>query len=320
MNTIIRHSHDAVEAALDYAARGWHVFPCAADKSPLTDNGFFVATTDAAIIRGWRWPFVGLRLGECSGLSGLDIDVREGVNGYDSLAALGLKPEAALMDLTPTLGGRHLYFRFLSSSNFDIAPGLQFKNNGYFIIPPGAGREWLAEGSPEPVPEWLRVLVGVRALTGYKEGTVSPSIPSNSPFEHSSLGSWKPIGPTRNIRSRTALILRWLDRTLPGERSKNFYRAVCMFAEIELEGKLKPDVSDQLLLGSAKENGLVAEYGIEACRATIKSARARVRSHYPDTDASRGDASRDGSLPRHPACTPYGADNGEPSEPSNIDV
>src|SRR5262249_22658950 len=143
---------NGVEAALSYAQRGWHVFPCCAeDKSPLTPDGFYDATTDERVIRRWRWPLVGLRLGECSGLSGLDIDVRQGgLNGYESLAALGLRAEASLSDASPTLGGRHLYYRFLPGDNFDIAPGIQFKNNGYFVIPPGAGREWLSDGSPEP--------------------------------------------------------------------------------------------------------------------------------------------------------------------------
>jgi hypothetical protein len=233
-------------------------------------------------------------------LSGLDIDVREGVNGYASLAALGLKPEAALMDLTPTLGGRHLYFRYLSGRNFDVAPGIQFKNNGYFIIPPGAGREWLAEGSPELAPEWLRVMVGVRALKVGGTDRVQEGAVLTSPPSH---GDWKPIGPTRNVRSRTALILRWLERTRPGDRSKNFYRAICMFAEIELEGKLKPNISDQLLLGAAKINGLVETYGAEACRDTITAARARVRSHYPDVDGQAHHGARNED--QHSSCTPY---------------
>jgi len=206
---------NGVEAALNYARRGWHVFPCAPDKSPLTPDGFYNATTNAAVIRGWHWPLVGLRLGERSGLSGLDIDVREGgVNGYASLTALGLKPEASLMDLSPTLGGRHLYFRFLPGNNFDIAPGLQFKNNGYFVIPPGEGRSWLSFSDPSPAPEWLRVLIGVRALSG-RQGVQGGAVLSLPLGPGLGGGDWKPIGQTRNVRSRTALIVRWLERTLP---------------------------------------------------------------------------------------------------------
>src|SRR5262249_4135094 len=121
----------------------------------------------------------------------------------------------------------------------------------------------------------------------------------SSPSPHDP-GTWKPIGPTRNLRSRTALILRWLERTRPGERSKNFYRAVCMFAEIELEGKLKPHVSDHLLLGAARTNGLVAAYGIEACRETLQAARAKVRAHYPNGFPRDGDEDRG----QYPSCTP----------------
>ena len=38
-----------VESALQYAGRGWAVFPCQPrGKAPVTSNGFHAATTDAA--------------------------------------------------------------------------------------------------------------------------------------------------------------------------------------------------------------------------------------------------------------------------------
>jgi hypothetical protein len=48
-----------LEAALEYAANGYPVFPCRpGTKKPLTRNGFKNATTDAETIKGWgsRWP------------------------------------------------------------------------------------------------------------------------------------------------------------------------------------------------------------------------------------------------------------------------
>lgn len=35
-----------IEAALKYAEKGWSIFPCKIDKTPLTENGFKGATKD----------------------------------------------------------------------------------------------------------------------------------------------------------------------------------------------------------------------------------------------------------------------------------
>ena len=45
-----------LDAALGYAARGWHVFPCLPlSKEPAIKNGFYGATTNPETIkRYWR--------------------------------------------------------------------------------------------------------------------------------------------------------------------------------------------------------------------------------------------------------------------------
>ena len=67
-------------SALQYAARGWSVFPChPQDKRPVIENGLHGgATTDPAQIRAWwtEWPgaMIGVRTGEVSGIWCLDFD------------------------------------------------------------------------------------------------------------------------------------------------------------------------------------------------------------------------------------------------------
>ena len=47
-------SKPLMEFALDYARRGWHVFPCKpSDKAPYIAGGLNSATTDPDVIRDW---------------------------------------------------------------------------------------------------------------------------------------------------------------------------------------------------------------------------------------------------------------------------
>ena len=80
--------NDLLEAALQYAARGWHAFPLRPrSKMPAIakkdgGRGFLDATTDPATIEAWwgRWPAanIGLATG-ASGLVVLDPDGPEGL-------------------------------------------------------------------------------------------------------------------------------------------------------------------------------------------------------------------------------------------------
>src|SRR5262249_37813500 len=62
-----------VEFALDYARRGWPVFPSSPrDKAPLVGGGFNSATTDPETVRQWwmTWPhaMIGVPTGSRSGV------------------------------------------------------------------------------------------------------------------------------------------------------------------------------------------------------------------------------------------------------------
>src|SRR5919206_859445 len=108
-----------LDASLQYAARGWPVFPCRASepgrKRPHTGRGFHDASLDTRTIRRWwaTWPdaLIGVPTGAPIGAVVLDIDTKDAVaNGFDTLEDLG----HAILPQTPMVhtgsGGLHVYF------------------------------------------------------------------------------------------------------------------------------------------------------------------------------------------------------------------
>lgn len=142
---------------LDYAARGWPVFPChwvgERRKRPLTAHGLHDASRDPAIIAGWwrRWPeaLIGVPTGRAIGAVVLDVDVKDDrANGFDTLDTLGF----AILPETPMVhtasGGLHLYFVAPEGVDFrntggargrGIGPGLDWRGTGGYVIAPSAG-------------------------------------------------------------------------------------------------------------------------------------------------------------------------------------
>ena len=161
-----------------YAERfAWPVFPCQwqgpARKRPLITGGFREASTQRREIeRRWRrWPLalVGLATGRRSGIVVLDVDRKGGINGFDTLDALG----AAILPVTPLVhtasGGLHLYFRApddeirntAGARGRGLGPGLDIRGDGgYAIVPaPGSRYRWdpvchLRDTPILPLPAW----------------------------------------------------------------------------------------------------------------------------------------------------------------------
>lgn len=138
--------------ALEYAARGWRVFPLKAStdnrdgKTPRRGLPWrSVATTDQATIHEW-WSEddygVGVATGE-SGLVVIDVDIEGDKNGYLALGALGLPATYAVR--TPR-GGLHLYFEAdgqfpignsKGSDPHGLAPGIDVRGIGGYVCAPG---------------------------------------------------------------------------------------------------------------------------------------------------------------------------------------
>lgn len=142
-----------LDAALDYAARGWAVFPLAeGTKIPCIQGGFTQATTDEEQIRLF-WSVrprcnIGIATGGMSnGLVVIDVDLDndKGEDGYIALKAWeaehGELPEGACA--TTPRGGMHLYFvsdePFSGSVNHEA--GIDVRADGGYVVAPPSVRE-----------------------------------------------------------------------------------------------------------------------------------------------------------------------------------
>jgi putative DNA primase/helicase len=167
----------ALDAARQYAARGWPVFPVkprakvpyfhAADLA----HGLKGASTDLSLLLQWwgRWPGANVGIATGSTVVVLDVDLRTG--GYETLHEL--EAEHGPLPETPRAltggGGLHFYlsaFGLWVPTRIGLAPGIDFKGvGGYVVTPPsvhetGRSYEWEVGFSPDdvplaPVPRWL---------------------------------------------------------------------------------------------------------------------------------------------------------------------
>jgi hypothetical protein len=162
------------EEALGYAARGWPVFPCHLPKKlPAIKDWGRAATTDRDAIRLWwkKWPtaVIALPTGARSGFVVLDVDTKNGVWGFDTLADLGrsILPDAPLAHTRS--GGLHVYFACHpnveirnSAGAHGLGPGLDVRGQGGLVVLPSenSGYSWDPHWNfdtvlPPAAPAWL---------------------------------------------------------------------------------------------------------------------------------------------------------------------
>jgi hypothetical protein len=163
---------DALATALAYVERlNWPVFP--RPEGRFIGHGYKDATKDTEQIREWwtRWPnaLISIPTGPTSGIIVLDIDCKNGKNGFDTLDEIGKAtlPETPMV-YTPH-DGLHLYFAEnlnlnIGCSENAIGPGLDVRGHGGSIAVPTPGwrYRWDDTYRPSlvafrPAPGWLAV-------------------------------------------------------------------------------------------------------------------------------------------------------------------
>lgn len=151
-----------LEAARDYIARGWLVFPlhciddegictcgdkrCSdAGKHPRLDRGLKEASCDPERIEHWfgkgaARSNIAIATGEASGLTVLDVDIGPGKFGAESWAeATKDAGEPVTLMVKTGSGGMHVFFRYNSSLKTAanvLGKGVDCRNDGGYVVAP----------------------------------------------------------------------------------------------------------------------------------------------------------------------------------------
>lgn len=138
-------------------------------KKPATPNGYKDASRDPEKIRamfkraGNRATGYGIATGQASGVVVVDVD---GPRGRAEAEKRNLRAEYVVKTGRPEGDGWHAYFGVpgdASVKSRTIAPGLEVKGEGAYVVgpgsrhPSGAGYELAKGGHPSPLPEWAIV-------------------------------------------------------------------------------------------------------------------------------------------------------------------
>ena len=142
-------------AALEYALKGWHVFPTREKngrtytntrgvevtpraKMPYVRKGLNAATTDESQIRAWwnKIPDAGIGVNcGASGLFVIDIDTHKGRGGLENFMRMGIPSDRAFQCITPS-GGLHLIYSGDGKTTTNDALQIDTRGMGGYIIAP----------------------------------------------------------------------------------------------------------------------------------------------------------------------------------------
>ncbi|MFC0282540.1 DUF3987 domain-containing protein [Camelimonas abortus] len=302
-----------MHAAIELAAAGLFVFPCGPNKKPLV-RWAALATRDAAKLREWwrRWPdaLIGIHCG-MSKITVLDGDRRDRPDAPDGVHALltlvGSEPWAAGHPVTRTLNdGIHIYCRAsdaapLRNSASVVAPGVDVRGDGGFIIAPGSmlpdGRGWLpAPGAPSladvvrsgSLPEVPSSIL--RAIEQYRHEERRSMAGGNA-------AAGEPGWPRQSLKEAVAE----LSATPTGKRNDTLNAKALAMGKLAGKGLIQRQEAHAAFIGACHVNGLIQGDGMDAFEATFASGFGtgfkRAAEATSASCRSAGDAIRDQSEP-----------------------
>ena len=134
-----------VNAAVSLSLSGVPIFPVKADKSPHIKSWQQTATTDQAMVKKWwaKWPEANIAMptGAPSGLVAVDVDVKNGVNGYESLSTIEARfGEQGTRRIETPSGGVHLIYSCKQKvrTRTGILDGIDIRGDGGYIVAQGS--------------------------------------------------------------------------------------------------------------------------------------------------------------------------------------
>lgn len=164
-----------IDNAIFWAESGIPVFPTGADKRPLTENGFYDASTDPEKIEamfvsaGNRAHGIGGRMGKDAGLFAIDADTyKPGEAGEAARAFIADLERSGQLPATrvhaTVNGGRHYLLAADVFPNCKPSKGVEVKGEGgYIILPPTPGYSVVSQGVADAPPALLDRLQRARA-------------------------------------------------------------------------------------------------------------------------------------------------------------
>lgn len=180
------------EAALEYAAKGWPVFPCWANKAPcLGPGGFHLATTDPDQINEWwdTWPRA--NIGFEPGVAELIVvDTDPGHSPEELEHEIPGIFETTFRSRTPR-GGQHLFYSLdhgevIGSRQSSIVEHVDIRSTGgYILLPPSKTADgdyvWEERGPIPFRPDELAEKAGRAPIKSSDWDTwiIEPDIPEN---------------------------------------------------------------------------------------------------------------------------------------------
>jgi Bifunctional DNA primase/polymerase, N-terminal len=294
--------------ALRLAEAGIAIFPCGADKKPLIKWREFSSSDPEAIAQWWR-QFPGalpaIDLEKCD-LFVLDGDRHGGPDGRAALGKLlrqqiGFDWHTAPSAFTPG-DGAHVYFlqngHELGNGRGQLPDGVDARGCGGYVIAPYAT---LSDG------RCYRTVAGTPDLiSAFKAGTI-PHVPQgivdlihandSTPDQEQNFSSV--AGAREQAYAQTALegCMAELAGTSAGNRNEKLNAIAYRLGRMVARHWLDRTAVEGALLGAMFANGAVADDGLEAAKATLKSGiDAGMAEPHPDL-ADRDDTAEANSKP-----------------------